>query len=82
MPLTDRVLIQGWKEDAEGKRTFDWIEVGVTDALRKGEKRGRCVECNEPVTVFEASESFAAHPEHRKRNPKCSLSDVRRQDRP
>jgi formylmethanofuran dehydrogenase subunit E len=78
MRLTNRVLIQGWKTDADGKRIFHWIEVDVIEALRKSEKHGRCIECNEP---FEGSELFAADPEHRKRNPKCSLSDVRREDR-
>lgn len=77
MPKTDRVKIQSWQTGANGQRHFGWVEVSVNDALLKGEKRGRCIECGEPVTVFEASTEFAAHPEHRKRNPNCSLSDIR-----
>jgi hypothetical protein len=77
MPKSDRVKIQSWQTDASGKRHFGWTEVDVSDALRKGEKHGRCIECDEPVTVFEASDGSAAHPEHRKRNPSCSLSDRR-----
>jgi hypothetical protein len=77
MPKTDKVKIQGWHTGEDGQRHFGWVEVNITEALRKGEKRGRCIECDQPVIVFEASVEFAAHPEHRKRNPKCSLSDTR-----
>ncbi len=77
MPKTDKVRIQSWLTEQDGSRRFGWVEVTVTEALRKGEKYGRCVECDQPVTVFEASTDFAAHPEHKKRNPNCSLSDVR-----
>ncbi len=77
MPKTDRVKIQSWQAGEDGQRYFGWVEVNVLEALRKGEKYGRCIECGQPVTVFEASPEFAAHPEHRKRNLNCSLSDRR-----
>lgn len=77
MAKTDRVKIQQWQTGTDGKRTFGWLEVSVTDALVRGEKYGRCIECDAPVTVFEPSAESAAHPEHKKRNPACSLSDTR-----
>jgi hypothetical protein len=76
MPLTDRVEIQAWTTNASGERAFGLQEVDVIVALRKGEKKGRCIECKQSVTVHESSAKQAAHPEHYRRNPSCSLSDV------
>jgi len=57
MPLTDRVEIHTWHENSLGQRVFGWAEVAVIHALRKGETKGRCIECKMPVTVHKASEN-------------------------
>jgi formylmethanofuran dehydrogenase subunit E len=81
MALAEDVLIHTWHNDEKGNRAFGWTRVNVKDALRKREKQGRCIECNEPVVIHEESVNGAAHPEHRKRNIACSLSDVPSADR-
>jgi len=62
------------------------IRVLIDDALRlrdNARKTGqpvpdwRCVECRRPVRPYKASPYGAAHFEHWKRNPNCSLSDQR-----
>jgi hypothetical protein len=62
---------------------FDWQEVQVSYALEKGEKKGRCVECNQPVKTFKMGKNGeTAHPELYDRTPLCSLSDVAEEKRP
>jgi hypothetical protein len=83
MARTDRVKVQCWHRNNSNERIFGWHEVTVTDALQLGEKKGRCVECDCPVKIFNAGKNGeAAHPEHYNRNPACSLSDVDDSDRP
>jgi hypothetical protein len=61
------------------------LKVSVEDALtlrnlevKKKLLEFRCVECGKPVRPFSASADSAAHFEHFKRNPNCSLSDPAR----
>jgi hypothetical protein len=83
MARTDRVKIQSWHRNSLDERVFGWHEVTVVTALQLGEKRGRCVECDNPVKIFNTGKNGeAAHPEHYNRNPACSLSDVDDADRP
>ena len=83
MARTDRVKIQTWHLNSQNQRVYDWEEVNVVVALRLGEKKGRCIECDNPVKIFNVGKNGeAAHPEHYKRNPACSLSDVDDADRP
>ena len=83
MARTDRVKIQSWHRNSLNERVFVWHEVNVTDALQLGEKKGRCVERDCPVKIFNTGKNGeAAHPEHYSRNPVCSLSDVDDADRP
>ena len=56
--------------------TTGWQTLMIIDAIERNERRGRCVECKEPVRVHRAGRTgMAAHAEHLKRNPDCSLSD-------
>jgi hypothetical protein len=83
MSMTDRVKIQSWHRNDLNERVFGWQEVDVTTALQLGENRGRCIECDNPVKIFKPGKNGeAAHPEHFRRNPACSLSDVDDADRP
>jgi hypothetical protein len=83
MARTDRVKIQSWHRNSLNERVFGWHEVNVADALHLGEKKGRCVECDNPVKIFNTGKNGeAAHPEHYSLNPACSLSDVDDADRP
>jgi len=53
-----------------------WQTLTVADAIERNERRGRCVECKNPVRVHRTGRNgMAAHAEHLKRNPECSLSD-------
>jgi hypothetical protein len=53
-----------------------WQTLTVIEAIEGNERRGRCVEYKEPVRVHRAGRNgMAAHAEHLKRNPQCSLSD-------
>jgi hypothetical protein len=55
-----------------------WRSIGVDDYLTLRETGGRCLECKEPIRAHKRSvNGMAAHFEHRRRNPKCSLSDGR-----
>jgi hypothetical protein len=53
--------------------------VAIGEALATQEKGGRCVECREPVLPHKQSSDgkHGAHFEHRRRNPRCALSDHR-----
>jgi hypothetical protein len=83
MARTDRVKIQNWHRNGLNERVFGWQELDVNDALKLGEKKGRCIECDNPVKIFNVGKNGeAAHPEHFSRNPACSLSDVDDADRP
>jgi hypothetical protein len=83
MARTDRVKIQSWHRNSLDERVFGWHEVNVATALQLGEKKGRCVECDNSVTIFNTGKNGeAAHPEHYRRNPACSLSDVKDARRP
>lgn len=54
-----------------------WVVISVEEALRDPDDF-RCVECKMPVRAHHASiDGMAAHFEHKKRNPRCSRSDVR-----
>jgi hypothetical protein len=54
-----------------------WVTITVKEALRT-EEVCRCVECKMPVRPHHASaDGMAAHFEHRRRNPACSLSHPR-----
>lgn len=62
-------------------------EVDVSEALADREHADlrrtarfdcRCLECGEPVRPHKAGSHGSAHFEHARRNPACSLSDVRR----
>lgn len=59
--------------------TLNGQTIGVDEALARKVKTGRCVECDKPVSAFRKSAVGDAHFEHRRRNPKCSLSDHRSQ---
>jgi hypothetical protein len=63
----------------EVSRKSAWKKIGVAEAIEKKERRGRCVECHEPVRVHRRSKNKtqAAHVEHLEHNRKCSLSDQR-----
>ena len=75
--------IQSWHKNTSNERVFAWHEVSVDDALILGEKKGKCVECDNPVKIFNTGKNGeAAHPEHYRRNAACSLSDVADADRP
>jgi hypothetical protein len=53
-----------------------WQTLTVIEALDRNERRGRCVECKEPVRIHRAGRNgMAAHAEHLSRNPACALSD-------
>ena len=59
------------------------LEVSTRDGWRvlsvdhTNQRRGRCLECKEPVRVHRAAvNGMAAHVEHLKRNPNCDLSDA------
>lgn len=55
-----------------------WKVTGVNEAIDRDQRRGRCVECGQPVRVHRTSvNGMAAHVEHIKRNPACRLSDRR-----
>lgn len=61
------------------------LEVSVADAItlrelevKKDLLKFRCVECGKAVRPFRASDDAAAHFEHVKRNPACTLSDPQR----
>ena len=55
-----------------------WRVMTVEDALATNERDGRCIECKMPVRAHRAATNgMAAHFEHLKRNPRCSLSDDR-----
>jgi hypothetical protein len=44
----------------------------VVEAIDRNERRGRCLECREPIRVHRAGRNgMAAHAEHLKRNPEC-----------
>jgi hypothetical protein len=59
----------------EVERAGTWTILQVAEALDRNERHGRCVECKESVRVHRASNNgMAAHVEHLKRNPLCSLS--------
>jgi hypothetical protein len=76
MPLTDSVEVFTRVKDASSTKLVDWIQMSVTDALRSGEHQFRCIECHEKVKLHQDRKGkMASHPEHIKRNPKCSLSD-------
>lgn len=75
MPRADKVKMQGWVASNSG-RHFGWMVVSIEDALKSGEHQFRCVECDQPVRLHQDRKGkMASHPEHRKRNPQCSLSD-------
>jgi hypothetical protein len=63
----------------EVRQADDWKRISVDEGLARNELRGRCIECNQPVRIHRpaANGQFAAHVEHLKRNPGCSLSDQR-----
>jgi hypothetical protein len=74
MPLSDVCLVDGRR-------------IWVGDAIRNREEARRlgrpfpdwrCVECGRPVRPHRGSPYGAAHFEHLKRNPNCSLSDPER----
>lgn len=60
----------------EIQRPSGWQTLSVGEAIESNERHGRCVECKEPARVHrEGRNGMAAHVEHLKRNPRCSLSD-------
>jgi hypothetical protein len=60
----------------EVKRGKTWVRLSVNDAIARNERHGRCVECHKRARAHECSRGGgqAAHIEHFKANPKCSLS--------
>lgn len=60
----------------EVQRGGRWETLTASEAIEGGDRRGRCIECLEPVRVHKASSNgMAAHVEHLRRNPACPLSD-------
>jgi len=60
----------------EIQTTTGWQTLSVKEALERNERRGRCAECKEPARVHrQGRNGMAAHVEHLKRNPQCTLSD-------
>ena len=56
-----------------------WTPMNVEAYLTLQESGGRCIECHAPVRAHKLSvNGMAAHFEHLKSNPSCSLSDRRR----
>jgi hypothetical protein len=61
-----------------------WKPITITDVLamrikgRRDQSDKRCIECHQPAWAHVKSASgMAAHFEHQKKNPGCSLSDQR-----
>jgi hypothetical protein len=61
-----------------------WKPISITEALAMRTKSGRdqshkrCIECHQRVQAHAKSvNGMAAHFEHKKKNPDCSLSDRR-----
>jgi hypothetical protein len=55
-----------------------WKTITVDDYLTLRETGGRCLECKEPIRAHKRSvNGMAAHFEHLKSNPSCSLGDRR-----
>jgi hypothetical protein len=62
----------------EVKRQIGWRVMTIDEALLTREKAGRCIECHEPVQAHKTGTTGqAAHFEHKKSNPRCSLSGGR-----
>jgi len=49
MARTDRVRIQSWHRNGLNERVFGWHEVDVAAALNSDERKGRGIECDNPV---------------------------------
>ena len=55
-----------------------WKSITVEDYLTLRETGGLCLECKEPIGAHKRiNNGMAAHFEHLKSNPSCSLADRR-----
>jgi uncharacterized protein with PIN domain len=67
-----------WTDKETGERKREWVLTEVWKAKQRQDVRVRCKECRAPVKLMSAGPGGvpAAHAEHYKRFPGCSLSDA------
>jgi hypothetical protein len=63
------------KHYMRGEATDGWRVMTIDEAVLTREQQGRCIECHEPLRAHKTGTTGqAAHFEHLKSNPRCSLS--------
>jgi hypothetical protein len=86
IPRSELALLERWTPPEHARKSahttadlcdvYRWLVIDVDEALRTSGAK-RCVECRQTVKPHKASDKgVAAHFEHLKRNPNCSLSEV------
>ncbi len=60
----------------EIQRPDGWYLCEIEEALRRGERHGRCPECQGPVQAYQGSgDGTDAHFAHSRANARCALNE-------